>query len=121
MRTQKGKTERVDVVGPVWNTADTFARDIPLGSLNAGDLLAIRSAGAYGFVMSSTYNARPRAAEVMVNGKTATLVRRRERLADLWRGETRLDGTPLDETSPVRMTRCAARLTSEAPNQKDRA
>ena len=56
-------------------------------SLQQGDLLAVRGAGAYGFVMSSNYNSRPRAAEVMVDGERAQIVRQRERVDDLMRGE----------------------------------
>jgi diaminopimelate decarboxylase len=56
-------------------------------AVEQGDLLAIRSAGAYGFSMSSNYNSRPRAAEVLVDGDTAHLVRRRETVAELFRGE----------------------------------
>ncbi|MDB5987127.1 MAG: diaminopimelate decarboxylase [Nevskia sp.] len=79
-----------DLVGPVCETGDWLARDRAL-ALAENDLLAFRTAGAYGFVMSSNYNTRPRAAEVLVDGATAHLVRARETLADLWRGETLLD------------------------------
>ena len=82
-----------DVVGPVCETGDFLGRERQL-ALATGDLLAVRSAGAYGFVMSSNYNTRPRAAEVMVDGARALLVRRRERLQDLWRGEHRLADAP---------------------------
>jgi diaminopimelate decarboxylase len=71
-----------DVVGPVCESADFLGKDRPL-NVAAGDLLAVRSAGAYGFVMSSNYNTRPRAAEVMVDGTTTHLVRRRETVAEL--------------------------------------
>jgi diaminopimelate decarboxylase len=79
-------TRRYDVVGPVCETGDFLglARDLAIAE---GDLLAIRSAGAYGFAMSSNYNARPRAAEILVDGARAHLVRRRETLDDLMRGE----------------------------------
>ena len=74
--------ERVyDVVGPVCETGDFLGKERPL-RLAAGDLLAVRSAGAYGFAMSSNYNTRGRAAEVMVDGEDAFLVRRRETIAD---------------------------------------
>jgi diaminopimelate decarboxylase len=76
-----------DVVGPVCETGDWLGRERAL-AIRAGDLLAIRSAGAYGFVMSSNYNTRPRAAEVLVDGKHAHMVRARETLDDLWRGES---------------------------------
>ncbi|MDE2149061.1 MAG: diaminopimelate decarboxylase [Gammaproteobacteria bacterium] len=75
------------IVGPVCESADFLGCDREL-ALAAGDLLALRTAGAYGFAMSSQYNARPRAAEVMVDGKRFHLVRARESLADLWRGES---------------------------------
>ncbi len=76
-----------DVVGPVCETADFIAKDRAL-ALQAGDLLALRSAGAYGFVMSSNYNSRGRAAEIMVDGKQPYVVRQREGFADLVRGES---------------------------------
>lgn len=75
-----------DVVGPVCETADFLGRERDL-SVAAGDLLAVGSAGAYGFVMSSNYNSRPRAAEVLVDGARGHLVRERETWQDLWRGE----------------------------------
>ncbi|MBH8581061.1 diaminopimelate decarboxylase [Bisbaumannia pacifica] len=75
-----------DVVGPVCETGDFLGKDRDL-AIAEGDLLAVRSAGAYGFVMASTYNSRPRPAEVMVDGDQAHLVRRRERLEALWEGE----------------------------------
>lgn len=78
-----------DVVGPICETSDFMGHDREL-ALSEGDLLAVRSAGAYGFSMASTYNARPRAAEVMVVGDMAHEVRARETLADLMRGESRL-------------------------------
>ncbi len=78
---------RVDVVGPVCETGDFLARDREMPEVFPGDLLAIRSAGAYGFVQSSNYNARPRAAEVMVENDRWRIVRRRETYADLVRGE----------------------------------
>ena len=75
-----------DVVGPVCESADFLAKDRTLAA-RAGDLLAILSAGAYGMVMSSNYNSRPRAAEVLVHGRQAHLVRRRESVAELFAGE----------------------------------
>lgn len=83
---------RYDVVGPVCETGDFLGRDRPL-RLAAGDLLCVRSAGAYGFTMSSNYNTRPRAAEVMVAGDRFHLVRERETIADLLRGEHLLPGS----------------------------
>ena len=80
-------TPRVyDLVGPVCETGDFLGKDREL-ALEPGDLLAVRSAGAYGFSMSSNYNSRPRAAEIIVDGSEAHVVRERETLEDLWRGE----------------------------------
>ena len=75
-----------DVVGPICETGDFIGKDREL-SITEGDLLAVRSAGAYGFVMASNYNSRPRGAEIMIDGDKATVVREREQLTDLWRGE----------------------------------
>lgn len=77
-----------DVVGPVCESGDVLAKDRHLQELKPGDLLAILSAGAYGFVMSSNYNSRPRAPEVLVKGKKFAVVRRRENLQDLLSGES---------------------------------
>ncbi len=76
----------MDVVGPVCESGDFFAKNRLLLA-EAGDLLAILGAGAYGFAMSSQYNSRPRAAEVLVLGQEIRLIRRRETLADLWAAE----------------------------------
>jgi diaminopimelate decarboxylase len=81
------KTETADVVGPVCETGDFFARDRELSPVEEGDLLAILDAGAYGMVLSSNYNTRPRPAEVLVAGKSAKIIRRREKVSDLLRGE----------------------------------
>jgi diaminopimelate decarboxylase len=78
----------VDVVGPVCESGDFFAKDRELEAVEPGDLLVVRSAGAYGFVMSSNYNTRPRAAEVLVDGAEYHVVRARETLDDLLRGES---------------------------------
>lgn len=75
-----------DVVGPVCETGDFLGRQRCL-RLAPGDLLAVRSAGAYGFTMSSNYNSRPRPPEILVDGSRVHLVRRRETLEDLWHGE----------------------------------
>ncbi len=82
----RGRDGVYDIVGPVCETGDFLGKARQL-SLSPGDLLAVRSAGAYGFTMASNYNSRPRAAEVMVDGDQAHLVRERETLADLYRGE----------------------------------
>ncbi len=79
--------ERVDVVGPVCETGDVLGVDRELPSAQPGALLAIDSVGAYGFSMSSTYNARPRPAEVLIDGDRWAVVRRREWLEDLMVGE----------------------------------
>jgi len=79
--------EVVDVVGPICETGDFLARDRMLQMPAHGDLLAVHTAGAYGFVMASNYNARPKPAEVVVDGAEVTLARRRESLDDLLRGE----------------------------------
>ncbi|HTS76194.1 MAG TPA: diaminopimelate decarboxylase [Bryobacteraceae bacterium] len=79
---------RVDVVGPVCESGDFLARDRELPGGFPGDLVALASAGAYGFVQSSNYNSRPRAAEVMVDGAEWKIVRQRESYEDLVRGES---------------------------------
>ncbi|MCB1777050.1 MAG: diaminopimelate decarboxylase, partial [Candidatus Competibacteraceae bacterium] len=84
-----GESRRYDVVGPICETGDFLGRDREL-HVEPGDLLAVRSAGAYGFAMSSNYNSRPRAAEVMVDGERFQIVRRRETVADLYAGESSL-------------------------------
>ncbi|MBU6960532.1 diaminopimelate decarboxylase [Pseudomonas sp. CVAP len=78
-----------DIVGPICETGDFLAKDRHL-ALEEGDLLAVHSAGAYGFVMSSNYNTRGRAAEVLVDGDQAVEVRRRETVAELFAGESLL-------------------------------
>lgn len=80
------ESQTYDVVGPVCETADFLGKDRRL-SIEAGSILAVRSAGAYGFCMSSNYNSRPRAAEVMVDGDRFYVIRQRESFADLIRGE----------------------------------
>jgi diaminopimelate decarboxylase len=83
----EGAPQMVDVVGPVCETGDFLARDRELPPLAVGDLLAVRDAGAYGFCMSSNYNLRPRAAEVLVADGGLRLIRRRETFEDLIRTE----------------------------------
>lgn len=80
--------ETVDVVGPICETGDFFARDRELPIIQEGELLALLDAGAYGMVLASNYNTRPRPAEVLVDGKSVKLIRRRETIADLVRAET---------------------------------
>ena len=77
----------VDVVGPICESGDFFCQDRPLADFNPGDLVALMSAGAYGFAMASNYNSRPLPAEILVEGGTATLVRKRQSLDDLIEGE----------------------------------
>ena len=86
VKPREGQTKDYDVVGPVCETGDFLAKDREL-ALAEGDLLALASAGAYGFTMSSNYNSRGRAAEVMVDGDQTHLIRARESLADLMLGE----------------------------------
>jgi diaminopimelate decarboxylase len=74
---------KVDVVGPVCESGDFFALDRDLPRVEAGDVLALMSAGAYGFAMASSYNSRPLPAEVLVTGGEAKIIRRRQSYADL--------------------------------------
>lgn len=83
---REGEAQTYDLVGPICETGDFLGKDRAL-VLQEGDLLAVRSAGAYGFVMSSNYNTRTRAAEVMVDGNQSHLVRQREELTSLWQLE----------------------------------
>jgi diaminopimelate decarboxylase len=83
VRRRAGRPRTVDVVGPVCETGDFFARDRKLAPVEPGDLVALLDAGAYGMAQSSNYNTRPRAAEVLVEGAQARLIRRRETMADL--------------------------------------
>jgi diaminopimelate decarboxylase len=76
-----------DVVGPICESGDYFAKDRPLPKVGEGDCLALLSAGAYGSVMGSNYNSRPLAAEVLVNGKQSALVRERQPVTDIWKLE----------------------------------
>jgi len=80
-----------DVVGPVCETGDFLGKERTL-ALKQGDYLVVRSAGAYGFSMSSNYNSRPRAAEIMVDGKNAKIIRQRETIEQLYSGETTMSG-----------------------------
>ncbi len=82
--TPKGREKhKVDVVGPICESSDFLAQDRLLAKVETGEYLAVFSAGAYGFTMSSQYNARPRAAEILVDGEKVTLARRRETYEDL--------------------------------------
>ena len=83
----KGVTDSWDIVGPVCETSDFLAKDREL-TLEKGDYIAILTAGAYGFVLSSNYNSRPRVPEVMVSEKSHSLVRKRETIESLFENET---------------------------------
>jgi diaminopimelate decarboxylase len=90
VRQNSTATARVyDVVGPICETGDFLGKEREL-AIQEGDLLAVRSSGAYGFGMSSNYNSRPRAAEIMVDGAQAHLIRKRESVDELMAGETLL-------------------------------
>jgi diaminopimelate decarboxylase len=85
---EQGARETVDVVGPICETGDFFARDRKVPVTQEGDLLALLDAGAYGMVLASNYNSRPRPAEVLINGQSVKVIRRREAMDDLLRAET---------------------------------
>ena len=76
-----------DVVGPICESSDFFCKDRPLPRAGEGDYLAILSAGAYGFAQASNYNTRPRAAEILVNGRRAAVARERQPVKEIWSGE----------------------------------
>ncbi|MBE7416056.1 MAG: diaminopimelate decarboxylase [Deltaproteobacteria bacterium] len=98
---KNGKREMVaDVVGPICESGDFLAKDREIPQVAPGDAIALMSAGAYGFSMSSNYNTRPRAAEVMVKGREFSVIRKREGLEDLVRGE---------EARPAKKRKKAAR------------
>jgi diaminopimelate decarboxylase len=84
---RNGKLISSDVVGPVCESTDFFCKDRPMPKVAEGDCLALLSAGAYGFVMASNYNTRSMAAEILVNGKKAEVVRKRQDIEELWEGE----------------------------------
>ena len=90
-RSTSQKLKEYDVVGPICESGDFLGRDRQL-DVKSGDLLAVRSAGAYGFVMSSNYNSRPRAPELMVEGTNTHVVRDRETVSELYRNERILPG-----------------------------
>jgi diaminopimelate decarboxylase len=83
--------EKIDIVGPVCESGDFFALDREMPKLREGDLLAIMSAGAYGFVMASNYNSRPLPAEALVRGDKFALIRKRQMQEDLVRDEVDAD------------------------------
>ncbi|XOF33104.1 MAG: diaminopimelate decarboxylase [Candidatus Electrothrix sp. YB6] len=85
---ENAEKQEVDVVGPICETGDFMARDRMMPQVQPGELLAVMSCGAYGFSMSSTYNSRPKVAEVLVSGDQFRVIRQRESYEDLVRGET---------------------------------
>jgi diaminopimelate decarboxylase len=87
LRWRDGEGETVDVVGPICESGDFLAKDRILPPVEAGDVLAVGSAGAYGFSMSSNYNSRPRPAEILVRGSSHAVIRERETYGDLLKGE----------------------------------
>lgn len=84
---QKRKTVQADVVGPICESGDYLAKGRDLPEFERGELVAVMSAGAYGFTMSSNYNSRPRVAEVLVKGSRSYVIRRREMYSDIVKGE----------------------------------
>ena len=93
--------EPADVVGPVCESGDFFAKAREMPPVQEGDTVALMSAGAYGFVMASNYNSRPLPAEILVSGSEARVVRERQSLQDLIRGEHVPAVEAIDETSPA--------------------
>ncbi|MGZ4813137.1 MAG: diaminopimelate decarboxylase family protein, partial [Terriglobales bacterium] len=89
VRTGVAERDIVDIVGPICETGDFFARDRELSPIEEGGLLAILDTGAYGMSITSNYNTRPRAAEVLVDGSRTRVIRKRETIADLLRNEAR--------------------------------
>ncbi len=87
----EGESRHWDLVGPICETGDFLGKDREL-NLQAGDLLAVCSAGAYGFVMASNYNSRPRPVELMVDDNQVFVIREREKISDLMQGEQLLPG-----------------------------
>ena len=86
-RSSSSKKHKYDVVGPVCESSDTFLENTSIPSVEPGDIVAFTNAGAYGMSMSSQYNSRPRACEVLVDGSTTKLIRSRETYADLVKHE----------------------------------
>jgi diaminopimelate decarboxylase len=88
VKQSKARPVNTDVVGGICETGDTFCKDRPIPRVAEGDLVAILSAGAYGFVMAGTYNTRPLPAEVLVKGKKPAIVRKRQKVKEIWGDET---------------------------------
>ncbi len=106
--------QTVDIVGPICESSDFFARERPLPPTEPGDLLAIMDAGAYGFVMSSNYNTRPRPAEVLVNGRKTFLARRRETVEELISLDTIPDASWLRAAPAAKNAAAAKKTTSRS-------
>ncbi|MCK5852100.1 diaminopimelate decarboxylase [bacterium] len=86
---KSGNTKKVDIVGPICESSDFFGKDRELSEeIESGDFIALKSCGAYGFVMASNYNTRPRGAEIMINGEEVKVVREKETLEQLIANET---------------------------------
>jgi diaminopimelate decarboxylase len=88
VKPRRGSKTTMEIVGPVCESTDVLGHRRSMAPLEQGDLLAVKTAGAYGMSMASTYNSRCRPAEVLVDGKEYRVVRKREALEELWRGET---------------------------------
>ena len=88
VKQSKKRVIATDVVGGICETGDTFCKDRPIPRVSEGDLVAMLSAGAYGFVMAGTYNTRPMPAEILVKGRKSTVVRKRQKIKDIWIGES---------------------------------
>ena len=88
VKQSKNRPISTDVVGGICETGDTFCKNRPIPRVQEGDLVAMLSAGAYGFTMAGTYNTRPLPAEVLVDGKKASIVRKRQKVKDIWDGES---------------------------------
>jgi len=89
LQPRAGESKVYDIVGPVCETGDFLGKERKL-NLAIGDVLAVKSAGAYGFTMSSNYNTRSRAVEIMVDAGQSHVIRQREPLEQLWQGESML-------------------------------
>ncbi len=87
VKQNENETSTVDIVGPICESGDFLATDREFPAVSNGDLLAVLSAGAYGFVMSSNYNTRPRSAEVLVHGDSFSIIKEREKFEDMINGE----------------------------------
>jgi diaminopimelate decarboxylase len=101
LRRVAGSHHPMDVVGPICESGDFLAKDRELPAVPPGECIAVLSAGAYGFAMSSNYNSRPRAAEVLVRGGSYAVIRARETYDDLVRGEAAPGAGPLAYRAPA--------------------